>query len=188
MSLRHDGVYWTCPYEELTKLWQFFLNQVLRLNSILKEIFMKLILMALLLTSFSANAGIFKSLSKKMEGFWSYSHTVMMVDHDGESEDGWIEADVMDEMIIEADGRDKINFEFTTWHTNGHSCGLEGVAVKEGSKFIYKGQEDWGGSLCTLEISLSKEKGIILKDENSACARNNCGMRGYLDGATFPNN
>ncbi len=147
---------------------------------------MKLLIMALLLTSFSANASIFKSLASKMEGTFFNFHTIMVIDHSGEFDDGWLRVEVEDVIEIKALDKSRINFELESWFMNAHSCGLDGVAVKKGNKFVYTGEKDWNGNTCELEISLDKEKGIVLKDENSACASMACGMRGSLDGANFP--
>ncbi|MFT6070741.1 MAG: hypothetical protein ACJAT2_000698 [Bacteriovoracaceae bacterium] len=121
-----------------------------------------------------------------MEGMFIYNHTILVIDHEGESEDGFLRIDVDDVIKIKAIDKTKIKFELESWFMNAHSCGLDGVAEKKGNKFVYTSTDDWNGNTCELEISLDKENGIVLKDQNYACASMACGMRGSLDGATFP--
>lgn len=146
-----------------------------------------LVLALVLMVSASANAGIFTSLAKKMEGNWLNLHAIYVLDFDNESEEGgWVEAQAEDRMTIKKISRRKIQFEMESWHTNGHSCGVDGIATKKGKKFVFIGEKSFDGETCKLEIFVNKEGQLELKDENNACKFNYCGMRGYLDGATFP--
>jgi len=64
---------------------------------------------------------------------------------------------------------------------NGHSCSLQGVAVKDADGWVYDNQADD----CVLDITLSTD-GITLDADDTFDCRRNCGARGYFKEIYFP--
>lgn len=146
---------------------------------------MKFLLVTAFLISATAQAGLFQGLTSQLDGYYTNDKVIQVLDFEEEGEGGWVEATVTDELTITRVSRKKFKFEMSTWFTNGHSCYLEGEATKIGrKKFLYTGEESFGGEVCKSEILITKE-GIKFMDESGACKMNNCGMRGYINETYF---
>lgn len=74
---------------------------------------------------------------------------------------------------------------------NGHSCGISGIAGREGNAFVFHDPEPThdGGPQCTLKIS-SVDGKLMLTDrvppEGGSTCRQYCGFRGSLGDFSIP--
>ena len=101
----------------------------------------------------------------------------------------WVETEVTDSLILTELENDTLHFEFYLFHRNGHSCSMNGEAVKVDSAFEYIEifDEDDQSSECKLQIIVNDSE-IILNDIDNGCMLRYCGMRGYINGITFRKN
>lgn len=101
----------------------------------------------------------------------------------------WVETEVTDSLILTDLENDSLHFEFYLFHTNGHTCSMDGIAAK--IDFVYEYveifDEDGKSSECKLQIIIYDSE-IILKDIDNGCMLWYCGMRGYINGITFKRN
>jgi hypothetical protein len=87
-------------------------------------------------------------------------------------------------------GKRHIYFRTRLSFYNGHSCGLSGMAVEDGGKFIYRDRAPAidGGPPCTLTLTPSADA-ISLTDrltpDSHATCRAYCGQRGSLSAVSF---
>ena len=116
----------------------------------------------------------------------SYSNTHEISVFDGYD---WVETEITDSLILTELENDSLHFEFYLFHTNGHTCSMDGVAAKVDSAFEYieMFDEDDESSECKLHIIVNDSE-IILKDIDNGCRLWYCGMRGYINGITFKRN
>jgi len=116
----------------------------------------------------------------------SYSNTHEISIFDGYD---WIETEVTDSLILTELENDSLHFEFNLVHTNGHTCWMDGIAVKIDSVYEYLEifEVDDQSSECKLHIILNDSE-IILEDIDNNCRLWYCGMRGYINGITFKRN
>jgi len=98
----------------------------------------------------------------------------------------WVETEVTDSLILNELENDSLHFEFYLFHTNGHTCSMDGIAVMNDSiyEYIEIFDEDDQSSECKLHIIVNDSE-IILKDIDYGCMLQYCGMRGYINGITF---
>ena len=101
----------------------------------------------------------------------------------------WIETEVTDSLILTELENDSLHFEFYLFHTNGHTCSMDGIAAKIDSVYEYIEifDEDDQSSECKLHIIVNDSE-IILNDIDNGCMLQYCGMRGYINGITFKRN
>jgi len=133
----------------------------------------------------NANAWPWTSLAKRMEGQYSFTHEVGMMNPD--SEDGWEIVEAEDTLSIKKISKNKIKFEFELVATNAHMCGMEGEATKVGKTFVYTEKYEWSENdirTCRLEMSIVENK-ILLTDSDGNCREMYCGARAGIDGSTF---
>ena len=101
----------------------------------------------------------------------------------------WIETDVTDSLKLTELENDSLHFEFYLFHTNGHTCSMDGIAAKIDSLYEYVEifDQDDQSSECKLHIIVNDSE-IILNDIDNDCMLQYCGMRGYINGITFKRN
>ena len=116
----------------------------------------------------------------------SYTNTHEISFFDGYD---WIETEVTDSLILTEIENDSLHFEFYLFHTNGHTCSMDGIAAKIDSVYEYIEifDEDDQSSECKLQIIINDSE-IILNDIDNGCMIQYCGMRGYINGITFRRN
>ena len=116
----------------------------------------------------------------------SYTNTHEISFFDGYD---WIETEVTDSLILSEIENDSLHFEFYLFHTNGHTCSMDGIAAKIDSVYEYIEifDEDDQSSECKLQIIINDSE-IILNDIDNGCMIQYCGMRGYINGITFRRN
>ncbi|RKY93332.1 MAG: hypothetical protein DRQ01_05005 [Ignavibacteriae bacterium] len=116
----------------------------------------------------------------------SYTNTHEISFFDGYD---WIETEVADSLILTEIENDSLHFEFYLFHTNGHTCSMDGIAAKIDSVYEYIEifDEDDQSSECKLQIIINDSE-IILNDIDNGCMIQYCGMRGYINGITFRRN
>ena len=117
-------------------------------------------------------------------GIYTNTHIISVLD-----DDGWVETEVTDSLILTELENDTLHFEFYLFHTNGHTCYMDGIAAKIDSVYEYIEifDEDDQSSECKLHIILNDSE-IILNDIDNGCMLQYCGMRGYINGITFKRN
>ena len=117
-------------------------------------------------------------------GIYTNTHIISVLD-----DDGWVETEVTDSLILTELENDTLHFEFYLFHTNGHTCSMDGIAAKIDSVYEYIEifDEDYQSSECKLQIVINDSE-IILKDIDNGCMLWYCGMRGYINGITFKRN
>jgi len=122
--------------------------------------------------------------AQTVTGIYSNTHIVSVLDYDG-----WIETEVTDSLILTELENDSLHFEFYLFHTNGHTCSMNGVAAKVDSlyEYIVMFEKEYEADECKLHIIISESE-IILKDVDNGCRLWYCGMRGYINGVTFSRN
>ncbi len=113
----------------------------------------------------------------------SYTNTHEITVFDGYD---WIKTDVTDSLVLTQLNSDSLYFEFYLYHTNWHSCYMDGVAKRNDSIYVYTELLDGDNemSICKLHI-LKTEKEIILKDIDNGCRLRYCGIRGYINKISF---
>jgi hypothetical protein len=124
------------------------------------------------------------STAQTITGSYANTHEVSIFDgYD------WIDSEVTDSLILTELETDSLQFEFFLIHTNGHTCSMDGIAVKVDSAYEYieMFDEDDQSSECKLHI-IANDSEIILKDIDNGCRLMYCGMRGYINGITFRRN
>ncbi len=116
----------------------------------------------------------------------SYANTHKISVFDGYD---WVETEVTDSLILTELENDSLHFEFYLFHTNGHTCSMNGVATMIDSKYEYIElfDENDESSECKLHIIVNDSE-IIFKDIDNGCRLWYCGMRGYINGITFRRN
>lgn len=78
----------------------------------------------------------------------------------------------------------KLQFSFIAFFGYGHSCSMEGEAVKVGDHYQY--QETFtDGTICRLNIISRGDDEVKLEDAGGACRTMYCGMRGQIEGTVF---
>jgi len=91
-----------------------------------------------------------------------------------------------DFLAIKALAGNAISFEYQSWHTNGHACGLEGKANQIGAGVYESEPIDTlpGERPCTARIHV-EEKNISIEDVDDSCRNYHCGMRGMISVDSF---
>ncbi len=105
------------------------------------------------------------STAQTVTGIYTNTHKVSVFDgYD------WVETEVTDSLILTEIENDSLHFEFFLFHTNGHTCWMDGVAEKVNSAFEYieMFDEDDKSSACKLHIIVNDSE-IILKDIDNGC-------------------
>ncbi len=75
-----------------------------------------------------------------------------------------------------------IDFAAALSFFNGHSCGIEGHAVKHGKGWLFESKDE--NPSCKLIISIEGEAIVFTVPEDADCSFY-CGARGSLDGSFF---
>jgi len=117
-------------------------------------------------------------------GFYTNTHEISIFDgYD------WVETEVTDSLILTELKDDSLHFVFYLFHTNGHTCSMDGIAAKIDSVYEYIEifEADDQSSECKLHIILNDSE-IILNDIDNGCMLQYCGMCGYINGITFKRN
>ena len=101
---------------------------------------------------------------------------------------GWATVKVTDTLVLTPTSTGRIDFEIVLNHDNGHTCWMQGVAIPVDGYFEYR--ESLKDKInenveCVLRIRASLQA-VTLEDETSWCTRIYCGVRGYIDGISFP--
>jgi hypothetical protein len=97
-----------------------------------------------------------------------------------------MEETAIDTLEIQNTDDERYRFSFMLIFSNGHTCDMRGTAtVRDGGleyKTVYEDFYD-SPAACLLRIDFGK---VITLHASQACRDMNCGMRGVIDGATFP--
>lgn len=83
------------------------------------------------------------------------------------------------------DAKGNAEFQFDAFQTNGHHCGASGLAIAapDIGGWRYSSQKE--GYDCQLEIRVTADQGIELKDPEWNCKAYMCGARAVIDGIAF---
>jgi hypothetical protein len=103
---------------------------------------------------------------------------------------GWVPTKVTDTLVLTPASDGKVEFNFVLNHENGHTCWMQGNARQANRYLEYREslQELLNENAeCVLRIRVSPQV-ISLEDKTSLCTRIYCGVRGYIDGISFPRN
>lgn len=87
-----------------------------------------------------------------------------------------------DTLRLDLRGDGSASFEFSSWQTNGHSCGAQGQAKPITGGWLYENDE-FGA--CQLGIIVTPDGGIRLSDPDYQCKQGLCGQRASIDGLQF---
>jgi len=123
--------------------------------------------------------------ARAVAGDYEWTHPVL--EPTGEELDRWVSAEVTDTLRITPGPAGAIRFAFFIQADNGHSCEMEGVALPAGRGFEYREVARHGDAppdTCVLRL-WPEDGRVRLEDVGGGCRRENCGVRGRIDGATF---
>jgi hypothetical protein len=136
-------------------------------------------LIALLATASVASS---PPLVESIQGVYKTRHQIAMYDTALPPADQHVAVEDVMEIVAQPGGRAYIRLHLV--FDNGHLCGLHGIAEPEGDALVYRPRDNVEGP-CAL--SLRKAGGrIVFQDPEDACRTDYCGMRGRLEGASFP--
>lgn len=114
----------------------------------------------------------------ELTGIYLTPHTISL--YDGVN---WVDEPVSDCLSLVHKDEDVLSFRFQLVQTNAHLCYMEGQAVLEDERWVYRETLD-DGSPCELRIDVS-DKVIALEDVEDHCRAYYCGARAYIF-ASFP--
>jgi hypothetical protein len=121
------------------------------------------------------------ALVDSIQGVYKVRHKIAM--YDGSLPPGQF-TPVEDVLEIVAQPSGDAYIRLHTIFDNGHICGLHGIAKAEGDRFIYRPHDNVQGT-CVLTLERKGDR-LVFGDRNGACKENFCGMRGSLEGQSFP--
>ncbi len=132
-----------------------------------------------------ASAGHRSGNPATLAGMYRRAHTIDLV-----AAGGLEKATVTDVLNLSPESNGGLRFSFELQFNNGHSCRMEGVARPTDGFFEYREplkEVTAQAGECVLRIRPTR-RAITLEDVGRACAwtAGHCGVRGSIDGATFP--
>lgn len=96
--------------------------------------------------------------------------------------------DLWDCLTLKRKSGSELEFKFTLFGSNAHTCEMEGVARKaKGSTYEYRETMELVSGQPECRLSISFHQGYVeLLDEGERCRQQFCGMRASIGGTAFP--
>jgi hypothetical protein len=111
------------------------------------------------------------------------SHRISFYDPEA---DDWLEANASNCLSLRMRDEDTAELAVSLIFTNGHTCTILGSAARIApGMFEHDGESGIYGEPCRLQVHVDDDE-LRLVDDSGACRQLSCGVRGHLDGITFP--